>query len=70
MAYFIKFVSIDLEVALYAVSQIAAATSVLYAIVMTYLSRHGITAIFRKLNGIYDQSRDTYNNCLITPNIR
>lgn len=57
VAYFMKFVSIDLEVALYAVSQIAAAASVLYAIAMTYLSRRGITAIFQKLNEIYDQSK-------------
>lgn len=56
VAYFMKFVSIDLEVALYAVSQIAAAASVLYAIVMTYFSRHGIASIFHKLSEIYDKS--------------
>lgn len=53
VAYFRKYVLINVETALYAASQIAAASSILYAIVMTYFSRNGITKIFQTLRGIY-----------------
>lgn len=56
ITFFLKYVSNDLEVALYAVSQIAAATSVLYAIVMTLFSRQGIAHMFEKLTNIYNES--------------
>lgn len=57
IAFFIEYVSTDLEVALYAVSQIAAASSVLYAIVMTLFSRQGIARVFEQLTNIYNQSK-------------
>ena len=56
VAFFIKHVSTDLEVALYAVSQIAAAASILYAILMTYFQRRGIATIFQQLAAIYERS--------------
>lgn len=55
-AFFLKYASIDLEVALFAASQIAAASGILYAIIMTLFSRRKLTAIFLKLNEIYDAS--------------
>lgn len=57
IAFFYKYVKVDLEVALYAVSQIAAASSVLYAIIMTLFSRPGITDVFKRLTIIYNESK-------------
>lgn len=64
IAFFWKYVLVDLEVALYAVSQIAAAASILYAIVMTLFSRQGITNIFQKLTKIYETSKTNILNKL------
>lgn len=53
-AFFIlKYLSIDLELALYALYQITSTGTVLYASVIVFFSRHRIPVIFNNLANIY-----------------
>lgn len=55
-AFYFKFVSIDLQKSLYAFAQIAAFTSMTYAIIVTFFIRHRFPAIFESLNKICETS--------------
>lgn len=58
IGYFWKFVVTDLEASLYALSQIAAAFNMAYAIVVTFFARQGFTSILQKLTHIYEKSKE------------
>lgn len=61
---FWTFVSINLEEALYALYQIVGLSCLLYLLIVVYLSRSKINAIFIQLSDIYRAS----NNCLVNWN--
>lgn len=56
LAYFYKFLSIDLEKTLCTMSQVGALISTVYAGIYIFISRHQITALFENLSEIYKQS--------------
>lgn len=57
VAFFYKFVSIDLESSLYTIFQISSMSSVGYLIVFLYISRQRITKVLDDLTKIYDESK-------------
>lgn len=54
VVYIFQFLLIDLENTLYAVGQIPCWSPVLYSFIMALIKRQKITALFTKLNKIYD----------------
>lgn len=53
-AFFIKFVSTDLELALMAVTSLCSSSSTLHMLVFSFLARLRIKSIFDSLSDIYD----------------
>lgn len=57
VAYFIKFISTDLEEALYALFQIVSSASMAYVMIVTPFLRHNIRTLFENLHEIYMESK-------------
>lgn len=57
VAFFVKFIKIDLEVSLFALFQIAGQVNMSNAIVVTICLRHRIEAMFRNLTNIYNECK-------------
>lgn len=53
LAYFLKFMSVDLEQSLFAVVQMLGEVNMAYISIITYLLRHRITATYESLAKIY-----------------
>lgn len=58
MAFFMKFVSIDLEQSLYALFQIGGFSNSAYVITFAYFSHRKIVAIFDNLSAIYNARKN------------
>lgn len=58
-AYFVKYVSIDLEQSLFALLQTVGEANMLYILAITFILRHKITAMMRSLSRIYDMCKNT-----------
>lgn len=56
VAYFLRFVSVDLEQALYALFQLSGMLGMTYMMIAAFILRHEINDLFGKL-------ADIYNNC-------
>lgn len=56
--FFLKYVSSNLELALNAIWQIGALSSLLYFLAVAYLTRQKFMRMFETLDQIYDQSMD------------
>lgn len=54
--YFFRYMSVDLELSLYALFQLAATLIVANAIIIILLSRWKISSVFRNLEMIYEES--------------
>lgn len=61
MAFFMKFVSIDLEQSLYALFQIGGFSNSAYVITLAYFSHRKIVAIFDNLSAIYNARKNLIN---------
>lgn len=61
-AFFLKYVSIDLERSLYAIIQISAMSSAVYTIVFVLFSRRRITTVLDDLAEIYRESETVHLN--------
>lgn len=59
IAYFLRFVSTDLESTLSCLYQIVAFSSLLYSIIVTCFMRQSLLAMFESLEEIYDASKKT-----------
>lgn len=57
-AFFMKYVSTDLEESLYALFQISAFSNSTYVIAIAYISHQKITALIDRLSAIYDASKN------------
>lgn len=60
LTFFLKYVSIDLEVCLYALFQLAAEVGVMYMIIVAFIHRFKIAALFENLSKIYDESKNRW----------
>lgn len=58
-----KFISIDLEMALYAVFTVFGFGSGMYGVLFVFFSRHGISDLFEKLSKICDASKMMFFDC-------
>lgn len=56
-AFFLKYVSIDLEVSLYGLFTVFGFAIAMYAALVVFVYRHKICNIFEKLSKIYDESK-------------
>lgn len=68
LAFYFKFAAIDLQKSLYALAQIAAFTSMTYAIIVTFCIRHRFPAIFESLYKICETSENVPHLSLAFPN--
>lgn len=66
VAYFLKFLYIDLEKTFYAIFQIIGIGLLDITILISYCLRHKITLIFDKLNGIYAESKRIFLKLIYT----
>lgn len=57
LIYILKFIEIDVEMTLYAILQIIPTLSLLHMILVVFLSRRKISAIFTSLSTIYRASK-------------
>lgn len=57
LAYFIKFLSIDIELALYTTFQITTCGSAAYVFALAFFSRYKIKAVFNNLTEIFDECK-------------
>lgn len=57
LAFFLKYLSIDLESSLYALFQVLAFTSITYSFVVAFILRKKILLIFDQLSRIYDERK-------------
>lgn len=57
-AYFIKYVSIDLEQSLFALLQAVGEANMVYILIITFILRHKITAMLKSLSKIYDMCKE------------
>lgn len=62
LAYFIKFLSIDMEQSLYTTFQITACASSAYVFLLACLSRHQIRSLFESLTTICNASKNVTDN--------
>lgn len=58
IVFFIKYLSIDFEAALYTIFQIAAESAVLNLIIVALINRQRIAAIFTELTKLYASSKN------------
>lgn len=58
LLFFLKFISIDLESSLDSLYPAAAGFGLAYTLLMAYLLRHKMNAIFDDLSNIYDTSKN------------
>lgn len=57
-AFFVKFVTVNLEVSLYGLFTVFGFAISIYAIIIIYFARHKIYNIFVTLSQIYDESKN------------
>lgn len=62
VAFFVKFVQIDLEESLYALFQIASFSGLSYIILTAFIMRNKINGIFNRLSHIYDACKLYHTN--------
>lgn len=66
VAFFVKFVSIDLEVSLYALFQLLGLLNVFYVMTAVYLSRRKFTAFFKSLSIIHETRKNVFRQIVFT----
>lgn len=62
--FFVKFISLDLEQALYSLFQIVGSASILYLMVVTFFQKQKINILFEHLSAIYDKSMEFFHSLL------
>lgn len=58
LAFFIEYASIDMEEALFALIQLAGTGNILYVLLISYILRDKIIAVFESLSKIYEWSKN------------
>lgn len=61
--YFVKFMVINLEEALYTVFQIAANATILYFCIIAFFSKYKMAGMFQKLSKIYETGNNSIDLC-------
>lgn len=57
VVYFFKSATVNLETALYALSQTFATCNAIFLMVLAYIQRHKIAALFGKLSEVYNERK-------------